>query len=148
MKFLQTTWLVINGAWECVLDLNEVHWHCKIMRIITRVALVWQAHQLCTSFSLLNPNIPRWRRTGSCSLQLLKRGSNDSVTEWLSGSKIVSQNPITAFHKLCPFCVCPQPSKFFNLKIKAEQNRLITTRLQFHQWLKIWINFKNLERDN
>ena len=38
VKFLQTTWLVMNGAWECVLNFNEVHSHCKINRFIMRAA--------------------------------------------------------------------------------------------------------------
>lgn len=58
---------------------------------------------------------PRCRHVSSCFLWLLKRSSNDSVTERLSGPKIVSQNPITALHELCPLHMCPQPSKFFNL---------------------------------
>lgn len=54
-------------------------------------------------------------------LWLLKCSSNHSVTKGLGGSKIVSQNPITAFHKFCPLNVCPQPSKFFNLKRKRNK---------------------------
>lgn len=68
----------------------------------------------------------------SCSLWLLKCSSDDPVTKWLSGSKIVSQNPITAFHKFCPLNMCPQPSEFFNLKIKAEKKKQINHLLDIN----------------
>ena len=150
MTFLQTTWLVMNGAWECVLNFSEVHSHCEINRFIMRAAFKYRFN--CVPVFSLNLHVPRWRHISSCFLWLLKCSSNDSVTEWLSGSKIVSQNPITALHELCPLHMCPQPSKFFNLKIKAEQNRLIVdqpwARWESHQLLKICINYKYFKKQN
>lgn len=58
---------------------------------------------------------PGCRWTCSQSPWLLKCSSNDSVTQGLGRSKIVSQNPIATFYKFCPLNVCPQPSKFFYL---------------------------------
>lgn len=78
--------------------------------------------------SLTSPARTGGRRACSRSLWLLKCGSDDSVTKWLRGSKIVSQNPITALHEFCPLHMCPQPSEFFNLKIKAEKYTLILSQ--------------------